>query len=93
MVSVVHDVIYSLLAILMAGFVSFFLTPLVRVLAFKVKAIDIPKDERRMHKKPTPLIGGVSIFVAFSMTVLLFCFDQLDAKIFGMLAGGLLIVS
>ncbi len=86
--SVVHDVIYALLAILMSALTAFLLTPLVRVLAFKLGAIDIPKDERRMHKKPTPLIGGLAIFLAFTISVLLFC--DIDKKIVGMLIGGLL---
>ncbi|MBR5460772.1 MAG: undecaprenyl/decaprenyl-phosphate alpha-N-acetylglucosaminyl 1-phosphate transferase [Clostridia bacterium] len=85
----VHDLIYALLAILLSGLMAFLLTPLVRVLAFRLKAIDIPKDDRRMHKKPTPRLGGLAIFLAFTVTVILFC--NIDVKIIGMLCGGVLI--
>ena len=87
--NVVQDVIYAILAIVLSGLLAFLLTPPVRVLAFKLKAIDIPKDERRMHKKPTPRIGGLSIFLAFTTTVLLFC--DIDTKIVGFLVGGAVI--
>jgi UDP-GlcNAc:undecaprenyl-phosphate GlcNAc-1-phosphate transferase len=85
----VSALIYAVLAILMSCLTAFLLTPVVRVLAFRVKAIDIPKDDRRMHKKPTPRMGGLAIFLAFTVTVLLFC--DLNLKIVGMLIGGALI--
>lgn len=37
---------------------SFLLTPLVKKFAIKVRVIDVPKDKRRVHKKPIPLLGG-----------------------------------
>ena len=43
-----------LLAMLVAAAVSFAATPLVKTLACKVGAIDVPKDNRRMHKVPIP---------------------------------------
>ena len=38
-----------LLAMGLAAVVSFLATPLVKTLAYKVGAIDVPKDNRRMH--------------------------------------------
>lgn len=43
-----------LLAMLVAAAVSFASTPMVKTLACKVGAIDVPKDNRRMHKVPIP---------------------------------------
>ena len=37
------------LALLTALVVSFLMTPVVKSFAYKVGAIDVPKDERRMH--------------------------------------------
>ena len=54
-----------LLAMLVAAAVSFAATPLVKTLACKVGAIDVPKDNRRMHKVPIPRMGGLAIFLAF----------------------------
>ena len=42
------------LALLTALVVSFLMTPVVKSFAYKVGAIDVPKDERRMHHKPSP---------------------------------------
>lgn len=50
---------------LIAAVCSFLFTPIAKKIAFKVKAIDIPKDNRRVHKKPTPLLGGIAIYVGF----------------------------
>ena len=61
-----------LLAMLVAAAVSFAATPLVKTLACKVGAIDVPKDNRRMHKVPIPRMGGLAIFLAFLLSVLVF---------------------
>ncbi len=62
-----------LVAILCAAAVSFAVTPIVRVLAFKIGAVDVPKDNRRMHKKPMPLLGGLSIFLGVTVAGAAFC--------------------
>ena len=41
------------------------LTPTAMRLAGAIGAIDIPRDDRRMHTHPVPRTGGVAIFVAF----------------------------
>ena len=66
------QVVYMLLAMLVAAAVSFAATPLVKTLACKVGAIDVPKDNRRMHKVPIPRMGGLAIFLAFLLSVLVF---------------------
>jgi len=65
-------------------------TPFVIHWAEKVKAIDVPKDTRRVHKKPTPLLGGLSIYFACLIGILLYV--PLNQKIIGVLAGATLIV-
>ncbi len=67
------SVIQVFLALLVAGLISLTVTPIVRVLAYKIGAVDVPKDNRRMHKKPMPLIGGLAIFTGFTIAALLFC--------------------
>ena len=63
---------YVFLAFLMAVTVSFMMTPVVRTFAYKVGAIDVPRDGRRMHKKPVPRLGGLAIFIGFMVSTLLF---------------------
>lgn len=67
------QVIFYIVAIVCAGLLAYAFTPPVRVLAFKIGAIDVPLDGRRIHKKPIPRIGGLAIYVSFCITTLLFC--------------------
>lgn len=83
--------VFIILALIMAFLISFVSTPVVIALAGKIKAIDIPKDERRMHKKPIPLIGGLAIFYGFVISVL--CFAVVDRPTIGILSGALIMVT
>ncbi len=50
---------------------SLALTPLVKRLAFRIGAVDVPNG-RKVHEQPIPRFGGVAIFAAFNLTMLLF---------------------
>ncbi len=41
-------------------------------LSFKFKILDIPNEERKIHKLPTPLLGGPAIYLSFLISVILF---------------------
>lgn len=84
------QVVYMLLAMLVAAAVSFASTPMVKALACKVGAIDVPKDNRRMHKVPIPRMGGLAIFLAFLLSVLVFA--DIDRQMQGILLGSIMIV-
>ncbi len=75
--------------------ISFLSTPLVKKLAFKLGAIDIPKDDRRVHKNPIPRLGGLAIFLGFiiSSIVLLKINDlSFNNEMLGMLLGASIIL-
>ena len=63
---------YIVLAIVVAGVLSLILTPIVKAFSFKIGAVDVPKDARRMHDHPIPRLGGLAIFLAFLVAVLIF---------------------
>jgi UDP-GlcNAc:undecaprenyl-phosphate GlcNAc-1-phosphate transferase len=46
-------------------------TPLVRRLAFRLGIVDYPAA-RKMHNRPMPLMGGLAIYVAFALALVLF---------------------
>ncbi|MCR5481750.1 MAG: hypothetical protein K6F52_03045, partial [Clostridia bacterium] len=46
-----------------AFLLSLVFTPAAIRLAPKIGAVDIPKDNRRMHTKPMPRFGGMAIFI------------------------------
>ena len=53
---------------------TFATTPVVRRFAYKIGAVDIPKDKRRVHKRPTPRIGGLAMLFGFMVAIL--CFND-----------------
>jgi len=80
----------ALAALLAAAIVALITTPIVRNLAFKVGAVDVPKDARRMHKHPIPRMGGLAIFLGFLLSTLVFL--PLNEELRGMLLGSVIIV-
>ena len=85
-----HFVLFMMGALVLAAGISFIATPLVKQLAYKVGAVDVPKDNRRMHKVPIPRLGGLAIFLAFMLSVLIFAEIDLETK--GILLGAVMIV-
>ena len=77
-------------ALLCAFVVSFLMCPMVKSFAYKIGAIDVPKDNRRMHKKPVPRLGGLAIFLGFIVSMLLFV--RIDHQMQGILLGASIIV-
>lgn len=85
-----REVLTVLVAVLSAAVISFVLTPLVKYCSARFGFVDIPKDERRMHNQPIPTIGGLAIFGAFFLVVLVM--GNVSRQLIGMLAGSLIIV-
>ena len=83
-------VLYVVLALLVALVVSFLMTPVVKTFAYKVGAIDVPKDNRRMHKVPIPRLGGLAIFIGFMVSILLFV--RITPEMKSILLGAVIIV-
>ena len=58
------------IAFLLAFIVSFSLVPYTIKIAKKIGAVDIPKDNRRMHNKPIPKFGGPAIIIGFIISII-----------------------
>ena len=80
----------ALAALLVAALVALISTPVVRSLAFRIGAVDVPRDARRMHDHPIPRMGGLAIFFGFILSVLIF--QPLTPELRGMLLGSVIIV-
>lgn len=78
------------LAFVVACAVSYFISPFVMRFAKLVGAVDVPADERRMHKKPVTRLGGLSIFLGFMIAV--FIFNDISNQVAGILIGAVIIV-
>ena len=58
--------------LLVAFVVAAAVTPAAIKIAPKIGAMDIPKDERRMHKKPMPRFGGIAIYLGIMAALAVF---------------------
>jgi len=84
-------------AFILAFVVTFGTTPLVKRLAYKIGAIDVPRDSRRMHKTPKARLGGLAIFFGFVISVVVFTAVStgnlaLPRQLIGILGGAVVIV-
>jgi len=50
---------------------SYFLTLLVRKISFRLKILDYPNQDRKIHNRPIPLLGGWAIYLSFCFLTLL----------------------
>ena len=48
---------------------SWLMTLVVKELALKYKILDYPDADRHQHLKPTPLLGGIGIFLALTISL------------------------
>lgn len=84
------DIGMAAVALVVALIVAFITTPVVKMLAHKMGAVDVPKDSRRMHNHPIPRMGGLAIFFGFLLSVILFV--PITDQLRGMLLGAVIIV-
>jgi UDP-GlcNAc:undecaprenyl-phosphate GlcNAc-1-phosphate transferase len=84
------EILFMIFAFIISFVFSFASTPFVTKLAYKIGAVDIPKDNRRMHKKPIPRLGGLAIIFGFLVAVL--CFGEMTRSLAAMLIGAGIIV-
>ena len=69
--------------------VAYFTTPWVKGMAIKAGALDAP-DDRKVHKKPRPRMGGIAIYLGFVLAVL--ASMHVSREIVGLLLGGTVIM-
>ncbi|PNV79763.1 MAG: undecaprenyl/decaprenyl-phosphate alpha-N-acetylglucosaminyl 1-phosphate transferase [Dictyoglomus turgidum] len=74
-------------AFLLSLVISVLLTPWVKKIAYQVGAVDIPND-RKVHLKPIPRIGGVAFFLSILVVNVIFNKSPVVEKI---IFGGLLV--
>ena len=81
----------SLFAFILALAVAFAATPAVKMLAIRIKAVDVPRDSHRMHKTPIPRLGGLAIFLGFLVSILIF--GRTGPQMAAILVGAILLVA
>ena len=73
------------LSALISFLIALATTPIVKMFAEQVGAIDVPTEARRVHDHPIPRMGGLSIFYGFVVSML--CFGTLDRQLSSILIG------
>ncbi|MBI2900798.1 MAG: undecaprenyl/decaprenyl-phosphate alpha-N-acetylglucosaminyl 1-phosphate transferase [Planctomycetes bacterium] len=76
-----------------AWFIGDLLTPIVIRLAHRIGAVDRPHTYK-IHQEPVPFLGGISIFLAFSIalfSILRFSSFEENRPIFAVILGGFLV--
>ena len=58
-------IITALGCVAIAFVISFVTTPLSILISKRSGALDVPRDDRRMHTEPVPRLGGIAIFLSF----------------------------
>jgi len=69
--------------------IAFFSTKVIGRIAAKLKILDHP-NERKIHKKPIPLLGGLAIFVSYVATIIFNFNFSIELK--GVVIGGTIIL-
>jgi UDP-GlcNAc:undecaprenyl-phosphate GlcNAc-1-phosphate transferase len=62
----------ALLPFILASAVTVAMVPLTGWLARRVGAVDEPDAERRIHRQPTPRLGGIAMFAGFALALAIF---------------------
>lgn len=68
---------------------SFLLTPVFRKIAARLSILDQP-SQRKVHKDPTPLLGGAAIYIAFTTSIL--ANNILDSEVIAILVASTIIM-
>ncbi len=80
----------SIILVLITTFISsLILVPLVKKIAHHIGAIDMP-NERKVHKKPMPRLGGLAIFLSFLIGYIFF--GEVTTQMISILIGGTLLI-
>lgn len=89
------NIIYICFTVLVLGFLSVYtITPFIIRLANRINFLDNP-NARKVHKKATPLLGGVAVFSGFTLITFYVIFTNIHSitkPMLGYLAGAFVIV-
>ena len=88
-----------IIAFLGSFLLSILVTPLIKKLAEKYDILDRPEKapDRKIHKKPIPLLGGLAIFITFNIVLIFVAQDitqgyLMSKHLWGIFIGGLIIM-
>ncbi|PAV31305.1 undecaprenyl-phosphate alpha-N-acetylglucosaminyl 1-phosphate transferase [Virgibacillus profundi] len=78
------------LALIISFVTTILLTPAVKKIAVKIGAVDYP-NQRKVHKKVMPRLGGLSIYISFVLWLIIF--EPSNVYIWPLIVGGTIIMA
>jgi len=95
----INNILIYIVPLLASFLLAVFLTPLIKKIAWKFDVVDRPGLSRKVHPRPTPLLGGAAVFLSFSIILILaFSLGWLNdgiitcGQIAGIIIGGLILI-
>ena len=85
------DLVPQILTFVFALSMAVFLTPVARAVAFRLGILDQP-NQRKIHLTPTPLLGGLVIYAAVVVGLLISVNQQTLSRVFALVTGSTLMV-
>jgi len=82
--------VYAAFACIISFLITFYLVPILSAVAFKLNILDNPDGNLKQHKKATPYLGGVAVYVGF-ITALALTFP-FESQMFLMFIGSTLLL-
>lgn len=82
---------YYILAMVVALFISLIIMPFLMKLANKIEFTDKP-NKRKQHKAPTPLCGGIALYIGFFISYFLFVKDDMKQQIVIFIAATMILI-
>lgn len=70
------NIIFILIAFTISAYIARLIIPRILLISFRKKLFDIP-DERKVHKRAIPRLGGVSFFQLYYFHVVQFLLFEL----------------
>ena len=80
-----------ILAMVVALFISLIIMPFLMKLANKIEFTDKP-NKRKQHKAPTPLCGGIALYIGFFVSYFLFVRDDMKQQIVIFIAATMILI-
>ncbi len=66
----IEQIVEYVIIFVIAFIIAFSATPIAKKISAVIGAVDIPNDNRRMHKKPMARLGGLAIIAGFVFAIL-----------------------
>lgn len=80
----------AIIIVIITFLFSVLIMPIMKKIAYHINALDVPRDERRLHKDTVPKLGGLGIFLSFLLGYVLF--GQQSVQMNSILIGGFIII-